>query len=620
MIPLIPGSNDAASTDVFALDQKKGAWQPAHAQLRTKSFPTPFAQAEMMAHVLAQLVLDAGAQQPRPELVNDRLQQSFERWRLLLLGVVLGEVLVETVDLLRPEADRFGRMLADLRPECRFLGMLRDARRAGGDGRGLLVGATDPSCLLWCAPRPAREGYWGDLKARVDANADRGEAVKVLAEWRAAFDRNGAWAPSNPASPPWQKALQVLLGDAPPGGANLLADVRGAGPVRLAVAPRPGGEAADVVVYLPRRQPGWAVRFSELLFFQPVRAASGAVELVDPNGRPVVTIAMAPRDVARGAASAARGGSDAASTAGYELLSGVGRLEPVADVGKGHGLSHWLDDQPGAPGYRSLVLAPLLNACAGAQRRPSVTEADVAAFPMLYPDAVRMVAAQAGAEEPGGVRIHLSRAVVAALDGSVAAPQTGTPLVRWQPGDALPRIVAAPSATGALAAGLVERFGPSQRSVDVGELRGLGLGLWLYFVGDAQLRSDGARVTWSAFDDRELFGRAVQAGYERSIEVFRDALAAVRADEQRERARDRLATLQRFAATWRAVGEGDDPSTWLGPRLGRVAAETFVAWVLDGSGFALGRFGTRSRRAGAHFELGGGARLPLFADAVVDGA
>ena len=88
---LIPGADVAPSTDTFAIDQKKGAWTPPHTHLRTRSFPTPFAQAEMMSHVLGLLSLDPGARQPEPETLNPRLQQSFERWRLMLLALVLGD-------------------------------------------------------------------------------------------------------------------------------------------------------------------------------------------------------------------------------------------------------------------------------------------------------------------------------------------------------------------------------------------------------------------------------------------------------------------------------------------------------------------------------------------------
>lgn len=616
MIQLIPGSNDASTTDTFALDQKKGAWQPTHAHLRTKSFPTPFAQAEMMSHLLGQLLLDPGAQQPQPELVNPRLQQSFERWRLLLLGLTLGELTLEITDLRRPEVDNLGAMLADLRPECRFLGLLRDARRQGAEGRRLLVGGADPQCLVWCAPRVARENYWSDLKTRIDASAERGDALKLLAEWRAGFERSGLWAPGHEASPAWQKGLQVLLGDTAPSTGALSTDARGVGPLRLSVVPRNGGDASEVIAFLPQRDPGWGARFAELLFFQPVRSDAGTVDLVDPNGRAVVTVRMAPRDPGREASAGRTSlGVDAASTAGVELLAGVGRLESVANVARGHGQSHWLEDHANAQGYRSLVLNPLLAAAARSQRRAAVTEADVAAFPMLFPDSVRLVVAQTAEAEAGGVRIHLSREVIARVEPGVAAPQTGSALARWTPGDAPPRIVAVPGAEGVLAVGLVERFGSPHRTIDVGELRGLGFALWLYFIGEAELRADGARVLWAADEGKELFGRVVLPNAERPLDVLRDALIAVRNDPERARARDRLATLQRFAMTWRALGEGEpERPEVLCARLGRAAAETFLAWVMEGSGLVLGRFGQRATSPTEHYALNGAFRLPLFVD------
>lgn len=616
MIQLIPGSNDASTTETFALDQKKGAWQPSAAHLRTKSFPTPFAQAEMMSHLLGQLLLDPGAQQPQPELVNPRLQQSFERWRLLLLALVLGEVTLELTDLRRPEVDNLGAMLADLRPECRFLGLLRDARRQGAEGRRLLVGGADPMCLLWCAPRVARENYWSDLKTRIDASAERADALKLLAEWRGHFERNGLWAPGHEAAPPWQKGLQVLLGETAPSVGALSTDARGVGPLRLGVVPRNGSDASEVIAYLPQRDPGWGARFAELLFFQPVRSDAGTVDLVDPNGRAVVTVRMAPRDNGRdGAAGRSSQGVDSASTAGVELLAGVGRLESIANVARGHGQAHWLEDHPNAQGYRSLVLNPLLAAAARSQRRAAVTEADVAAFPVLFPDSIRLVVAQTAEAEAGGVRIHLSREVIARVEPGVAAPQTGSLLARWTPGESVPRIVAVPGGEGALAVGLVERFGAPQRQVDVGELRALGFALWLYFIGEAELRSDGARVIWSADEGKELFGRVVLPNAERPLDVLRDALLAVRADPERQRARDRLATLQRFAATWRALGEGEsDRPEVMCARLGRVAAETFIAWAMEGSGLVLGRFGQRATAAAEHYTLNGPFRVPLFVD------
>ncbi len=620
---LIPGADVAPSTDTFALDQKKGAWTPPPTHLRTRSFPTPFAQAEMMSHVLGMLSLDPGARQPEPESLNPRLQQSFERWRLLVLALALGEVTVETIDLRRPEVDNFGAMLADLRPECRFMGLLRDARRQGMEGRRLLVGATDPQCLVWCNPRAARENYWSELKTRIDASADRGEALKLLVDWRAAMDRAGLWQPGHESSPPWMKALQVLLGDtAQPTGA-MHGDARMVGPVRLRVVPRTSNEPDEAIVYLPVRDVGWGARFAELLFFQPVRRDAGSVDLVDPNGRPVVTVRMAPRDPAREASNApARGASgvDLASTAGFELVAGVGRLEGATQTARGHGQAHWLEDHANAPGYRSLVLNPLLAAAARSHKRAQITEADVQAAPIFFPDTVRLVLGQAESTDGADVRIHLSREVTNRVATGTPAPQTGVSLAKWQPGSALPRIVAVPGATGSLSVGLVERFGPVQRPVDVGELRALGFALWLYFVGEAELRSDGARVLWSADEGRELFGRVLVQGAERPLEVLRDAIAAVHGETERQRARDRLATLQRFRATWRAVGDGEsDRIDVQCARLGRVAVETFVDWVsadatTGAPSLVLGSFGVRAASAAEHYVIAGGAKLPLFLD------
>ena len=149
MLQLIPGADEAASTETtFTIDRMKAAWRPTTAHLRTRSFPTPFAQAEMMTHVLGMLELMPGARQPQPESENFTLHQTFERWRLLVLGVTLGLIAIESVDLRAPAARRFGATLAKLRPDAPFLGLLRATDRAGIEGRTLVVGATDPRCLL----------------------------------------------------------------------------------------------------------------------------------------------------------------------------------------------------------------------------------------------------------------------------------------------------------------------------------------------------------------------------------------------------------------------------------------------------------------------------------------
>lgn len=613
MLQLIPGSDTSSSTDTFSLDQKIGAWQPSMEHLRTKSFPTPFAQAEMMSHLLGQLSLDPGAPQPSPEAVNDRLQQSFERWRLLLLGLVLGEVVLDTVDLRRPEAGNFGSMVSDLRPECRFLGLLRDRRRAGAEGRRLLVGATDPQCLLWCSPRVARINYWSDLKTRIDASAERTDALRLLADWRQVFARNDLWAPGHEQSPPWMKALQVLLGDATEPANALATDARMVGPVRLAVVPRGASDPSDMVVYLPVREPQWAARFAELLFFQPQRRDGGLVDMVDPNGRPIVSVRIAPGEPeAPGAARQSM--MVGASVAGQELLAGVGRLENGAESASAHGQSHWMEDHGQQPGYRSLVLNPLFAASARSHHRASISEADVRSFPLMFPDTVRLVIAPSHGEEDGD-RITLSREVTERVRQTVgiAAPRVGQCLEVWRPNQPLPRVVAVPDGDGPVFAGLVESFGPEAKSIDVGEIRALGHALWLYYIGDAELRSDGAKVLWTADSAQELFGRLVVGTSVRSLEVLRDGIAAVQSDTTRNRTRDRLATLQRFQATWNAVGDADDATpASQAARLGRIAATTFVRWVMGN--LQLGAFGHRATAPREYFLLTPEARLPLFQD------
>ena len=54
-------------------------------------------------------------------------------------------------------------------------------------------------------------------------------------------------------------------------------------------------------------------------------------------------------------------------------------------------------------------------------------------------------------------------------------------------------------------------------------------------------------------------------------------------------------------------------------RLGRVAAETFLGWVMEGSGLVLGRFGQRATTTVEQYTLNGPFRLPVFLDPYVRG-
>lgn len=609
---LLPKIQKPAAEHVDVIGSLQETWTPQPQHLRAKSFPTPFSQAEMMTHVLGMLKLESGGRPEDITRVNADIQQSYERWELLLLGVALGELAIETVDLRQPTFDNFGRMVADLREECRFVSLIRDLRVAGPRGTALLVGGTDPECLFWCSPRIPT--YWNALKTRISGHAFAPEARQILAEWRGVLQANGAWNLEN--GPVWQKALNIALDGVPPTSstAKLSADSRFVGPVFMEVPRKQEqGEVDYLGLYLPVLSRGWGFRFQDLLFLKPIERGAGAVTLEDTTTQRVIARIAKSVGAARGDAP----GGDAASSVSsesFEFLAGVGRLDVDESAAVHHGQLHWLDDQNGQPGYRSLVVTPLIEAGARSLRR-AVTEADVRAFPILFPDALRLVFAGGEATSADEVRVQLSRHVTARRSAGVPLPQTGLPPKAWKPGQALPNVLAIPATKGAAAIGLVERYGPEGRAQDVGELRALGLAMWLYYLGECEVQSERGLIVWSADEGQELFGRVRTAEGSLSLEIWPHGLRVANEQSERARAKDKRATLQRFLVTWARKGEGDpeDPRVQ-GERIGAMAAYAWIQHVMGGSDTELRPFGPATKRAPDLFLLGEGISLPLFVD------
>lgn len=609
---LLPKIQKPAAEHVDVVGSLQETWTPQPQHLRAKSFPTPFSQAEMMTHVLGMLKLESGGRPEDITRINVEIQQSYERWELLLLGVTLGELAIETVDLRQPTFDNFGRMIADLRDECRFISLVRDLRVAGPRGTALLVGGTDPECLFWCSPRIPT--YWNALKTRISGHALAPDARQILSEWRGVLQANGAWNVER--GPVWQKALHIALDGVPSTSstARLSSDARFVGPVNLEVPRKQEEGAVDyLALFLPVLSRGWGSRFQDLLFLKPVERAAGVVTLEDTTTQRVIARIAKSVGAARGDAPGGDRAS-AVSSERFEFLAGVGRLDVDESAAVHHGQLHWLDDHNGQPGYRSLVVAPLIDAAARSLRR-AVSEADVRAFPTLFPDALRLVFAGAEATSADEVRVQLSRHVTARRGAGVALPQTGLPPRAWRPGLALPKVLAIPAANGAPAVGLVEQYGPDGRAQDVGELRALGLAMWLYFLGECEVQSERGLIVWSADEGQELFGRVRTAEGATSLEVWPHGLRLASDPGARARARDKRATLQRFLVTWSRRGEGDqeDPRVW-GERIGAVAAMTWIQWVMGGSDVELRPFGPLSKRAPDLFPLGEAMALPLFVD------
>jgi hypothetical protein len=602
---LLPKIKKASNDHVDVIEKLQEAWTPEAQHLRAKSFPTPFAQAEMMTHVLGGLKLESGGRPEDVTRVNPTISQSFERWELLLLGVVLGELRLETVDLLQPAYDNFGRMMAELREECRFFTTVRDLRLPGPRGTATLVGGTDPECLFWCSPR--NPPYWNSLKTRIAGHPQLPDAKALLSEWRGVLQSNNAWSVEGPV---WQKAINIALEGVPQSSstARLSRDSRFEGPVNLELPRRPetvgSGTAA---LYFPVLSPGWGPRFQELLFLRPIERRPGAVNLEDTTTQRVVARVAKSIDAVRGPN---QGAANAASSAGFDLLAGVGRIDVDESAAVHHGQFHWLEDQNGQQGYRSLVVAPLLEAAKSSLKRSGIDEEFVRSFSILFPDALRLVLLGTEPARDGEVRVHLSPHVTARRSAGFALPHNGVPPEAWQPGTPAPSVLALPGAKGGPAFGLVERYGPENR-VDVGEIRALGLTLWLYFLGECEVQQQRGFIVWRETGD-ELFGLARAADVNSTtIQVRPKALQWANEINTRARAQDRRATLFRFALTWEDRGAKGGPDM-IGDRIGAIAAQTFVRWVLGDGHVKL--FGPRGTAPDEQFTLLEGVRLPLFLD------
>jgi hypothetical protein len=610
---LLPKIQKPASEHVDVVASLQETWTPLPQHLRAKSFPTPFSQAEMMTHILGLLKLESGGRPEDIARTNVEIQQSFERWELLLLGTVLGELSIETVDLRQPLFDNFGRMIADLRDECRFVSLIRDLRTPGPRGGALLVGGTDPECLFWCSPRIAT--YWNTLKTRISGHSMAPEARQLLAEWRGVLQQNNAW--NFERGPVWQKALHIALDGTPntSSTAKLSADARFVGPLYLEVASRQDQPETEYLpLYWPVLSRGWGQRFQDLLFLQPIERRAGAVTLEDTSTQRAIASVAKSVGAARGDAPTGDSAS-AVSSERFELLAGVGRIDVDETAAVHHGQMHWLDDHGTQQGYRSLVVAPLMEA-AGRTLRRTVTEADVRAFPTVFPDALRLVFVGGESANADEVRVQLSRHVTARRSAGVALPQTGLPPSAWLPGSRPPDALAIPAQKGAPHIGLIDRYGPDGRVQDVGELRALGLTLWLYFLGECEVQAERGVIVWSADEGQELFGRVrTPDGASISFEVWPHGLRLANEQGVRTRAKDKRATLQRFLVTWsrRGAGDSQDPRVWA-ERISAMAALAFVKWVMGEGDAELRPFGPLTKRVPDLFVLNDSMALPLLVD------
>lgn len=545
----------------------------APAQLHSQCVPSPYAQAELMAHVLtAETAAEPVAVKP-----SDMLRQTRERWQTLLVGLVLGKITLKVESLRAPDALGFGRMLVTARPDGRYLGVLRTTElgpsASGRDAR--VVGALDPECLCWAAPR-LPDTLWSELDTRVGRKQnDERVALEILYAWRKGLIDKGLYDAMR--GPVWMRSLDALLASEPtlPGTVasglqRLATEVEMVGPAMLWTMRGTEGGRDLTSLYLPVYRPRRERLMHQVLMWPAARGeSSGAVEFKAPGAPPSWRVTMV------------AGSNDA--TPREQLAAGVGLLARGEGPEMPPDRKLRLQDAPDQVGYKRLVYDPLLATTVAAHETSglSVSEADMDLCPALFPDTLRLV-----------------RPLLVGSKGRSAARYSKN-LAQWElplfaellleevvstgdlkgPGDELMIALAGPQPRLTL----VERVDLAGGRREPAELRALGAALWELFIDEAKL--EGVSVTRRAGKAFSLLPTEASLWFdERFLDELRSPDARVSAlGEETYAARvwRRRATLQRFARSWadrwKANPTGD--ARVVGEALGAIAAWCFVQWV-----------------------------------------
>lgn len=566
---IVPHVTAEATTKRAAVDPKS-LNKIAPEQLHSQCVPSPYAQAELMAHVLDA----ATAAEPKALSPSANLRQTYERWQTLLIGLVLGKVSLKVEALRAPEALEFGRMLVTARPEARYLGVLRTTELgphpSGRDSR--VVGALDPECLCWAAPRVS-DALWGELRTRV---GDEKVALQILLAWRKGLIDKGLY--DGRGGPVWMRGLDALLG-APSdqaqqlaaGLAHLAREVEMVGPATLWTMRGAEGARDLTTVYLPVYRPHRERAIHHLMMWPAARnEASGTVEFKAAGALPSWSVSMV------------AGANDA--TPREQLAAGVGLLtRGEGPAGPPDRELRLHDDARGQPGYKKVVYDPLLLTALAAHEQSGLAlkEADIEACPALFPDTLRLVRPLlVGSKGRSTARYSAN---LAQRELPLFAEDLFEEIESLQQLDKLfarsgELMIALPGPQPRLT--LVERMGTGGE--EPAELRALGAALWELFIDEAQFegvsvtRRSGKALTLLPKDANVRFDGSLlndlQSPAVRSSQLGVDTYAA--------RVWRRRATLQRFAKTWAARWEAARAAeAGAGEAVGAIAALCFVRWV-----------------------------------------
>lgn len=472
--------------------------------VEARALPTPLAWPGMMEAVLL-----------RHDLREHVLRIYY---RELILGILLGNLDVEIVDLKR---GRLGAIVVETNELFRYFGIIRATPKLDRL-KGTIFGGTSPDTLVWPSPR-TKDTEW---KALGDANNSdqQGNAKSLLSGFREILQGLGFWNPGHTGSPPWMAALDEVIGDWNAAGGRKLLDShsRSVGPIRTQLGPNRRPDA----IYLPTLERGFASKF--------LRATTGSL-LEEPEKQRVVLLddARVPQFIIMKPTGTDPGGD-------HMKLAGAGTIREDATPEKTTKLERRtlrLIDSPAGKGLLSCFPEMFLS--------PPPKATEVRRMPMFYPDIVRIVVTKLGESALPNSRVLFTPA---AMENIFSEDFPGLPSPdelgdskyvsseRWKgclaklPGDARQLV-------------MLERLGGEE----VLDLSALGMVLWLYFIGEANYENESIR-------DRRSVPLVVKESF---VPLCPDE-AVYRTVKEVRSSPGRLATLQRFVKAYSQGAEDID--------------------------------------------------------------
>lgn len=569
-------SEDISTPGLFTLHDGKtvpGSWRLKGAVCDPKAFPTPLARAEALRHVLR------GGEEAAGHVLAIR-------FKLLLLGATLDFLQIDRVDLASDEFDNLGRALLRAESDARYLGLL--VRRK--ETSDVCFGASHPDCLFFPHARRSRTD-WDELASLV--GRQQGAAIRLLCDFRSALDNAGAW---DPEIIDWQTGLQWLLGEqaGSPELAELRKSSRLVGPLILRLPTgNPDQPTTLRAVYWPVLAPGYTEKVISYFYLSPPAKAAKGIELRDAVGTSLATIAIPET------------GENVDPVA---LGAGNIEMHPVRDVQPPLTRRLWLRGRGEQTGLLEL-LRPVENALrlssfgstvgrASGVGSP-VTQAAAQQCPVFFPDPIRIIADMGlwrGEGEDEAVAFsHRCEELTFGPGGPGRLP---TPSDLERDGGVVVRMETS-SGIGRVA--YLDRCGVK----DVGDLRALGLLLFLLFTGEAEVDLDAGGIVDDAFTP--LLDSVSEVPLEPTSELYARSCDS----DEATRLGRRLATLQRFVRSYRS----EESSTDL-ERLCSLAARSLAFWAHGSEVQPMGMPGERTLR----YRLWDGGQEIAFVRDVVEPA